>query len=307
MNEYRTATLEEYRCLHPDDDYVPPLVTDDGDVAAIGTAHGRTIPVVGSTRPPVYDVSLHPLDGGKTRIYADDPDDVLAMVCGEDYQQQLMLCRDLITEYNELGDGEDTAEQRRDLRAAFDAESTFLGMIRGAFGHVARASAQARVNTTAKENGLWEQLTAQEQQILTDAADPNSQKAPIGVVGEAQFPDPDNPGMLFTGTRGYWTADVDLVLNEADYYPWTPIPGPLSEVTITDDDGNRFVDNTSDLNLKYIRVATAQDMLDDLEALDVITMKMRPVVPVDPIYREVYEEAVSKRVAHNRAEAESAK
>ena len=48
----RTATVEDYRVLHPDQDWIPPLVTEDGDVTAVGTAHGRTIPIIGTTRPP---------------------------------------------------------------------------------------------------------------------------------------------------------------------------------------------------------------------------------------------------------------
>lgn len=302
MSAFRIATLEEYRCLHPDDDQIPPLVTDDGHISAVGTAHGRTIPVIGSTRPPVYDVSLHPLDGGSTRIYADDPNDVLAVICGKDYQDQLNRCRALMEQYAAIDDEHPEAPALRDeLTADFAAETTFLGLICGAFVHRARAIAQGKINEQAQQDGRWEGLTVQEQKILVAAADTANPKAPVGVLRDAAFDDPRNPGQVILGKRGHWTADVDLVLNEVDYYPWSPIPIPLSSVLITGPDGEVYEDDISNLNLHIIGVTDADELLEELDELNVISLTIRPAVPVDALYREGYADAVTNRVNANKA------
>lgn len=302
MSAFRTATLEEYRCLHPDDDQIPPLITDDGHISAVGTAHGRTIPVIGTTRPPVYDVSLHPLDGGTTRIYADDPNDVLAVICGKDYQDQLDRCKALMEQYAAIDDDHpDAAALRNELTADFAAETTFLGLICGAFIHQARSIAQGKINEAAQQDGRWESLTPQEQQILTAAADTTNPKAPVGLLRDTTFDDPHNPGQVILGKRGHWTADVDLVLNEVDYYPWSPIPIPLSSVLITGPDGELYEDDVSNLNLRVIGVTDADGLLEQLDDLKVITLTVRPVVPVDPLYRDGYAEGVTNRVNANKA------
>lgn len=305
MADFRIATLDEYKTLHPDNDIIPPLVTDDGDVSAIGTAHGRTIPVVGSTRPPAFDVSLHPFNGGKTRIYADDADDVLAVICGEDYQRQLTRCRDLVDQYNALADDDsvEADKTRREIQRDFDAETTFLVLIRGTVAHTGRAVAQGHINDAARQDGTWDALSDEEQNILTAAADTTSERAPIGVLQETTFINPDYPDQSVVGMRGTWTADVALVLNDADYYPWTEIPAPQSITQITGPDGEVYEDTTSELNLRRIRVANAEDLLDDLDTLGAMEMTVRPVVPVDPLYRGGYAESVNERVQRNRSAA----
>jgi hypothetical protein len=302
VTTFRTATLEEYRCLHPDDDQIPPLITPDGHISAVGTAHGRTIPVIGSTRPPVYDVSLHPMDGSDIRIYADDPNDVLAVICGAEYQQQLDRCKDLIARYEAIDDETpNAATLREELTADFAAETTFLGLICGVFAHKARAIAQGKINNEAQQDGRWERLTPQEQEILISAADTSNPKAPIGVLRDAAFDDPNNPGQMIPGKRGSWTADVDLVLNEVDYYPWSPVPLPLSSVLIEGPNGEIYEDDVSNLNLRIISVYDADDLLEALDELNVISLTIRPVVPVDPLYRDGYADSVNNRVNANKA------
>ena len=51
------------------------------------------------------------------------------------------------------------------------------------------------------------------------------------------------------------------------------------------------------------RVANAEDLLDDLDTLGAMEMTVRPVVPVDPLYRDGYAESVNERVQRNRSAA----
>lgn len=301
MTNFRLATLEDYRCLHPDNDYIPPLLTHDGHITAVGAAHGRVIPVIGATRPPIYDVSLHPLDQSDYRIYADSADDVLAVILGEPYQQQLAACKDLLNRYNQLGHDDLTGAPGADLRADFDAETTILCMIRGTFAHTARARAQDLINTWAKQDSRWDALTDQERDVLERAADLDSETAPIGIVKDMLIPDPTNPGVVLEGRRGTWTADVALVLNEVDYYPWSGVPPIYSAVTIAGPDGVGYLDDVSELNLHTIHVANADEFLEELYLLDVLDVTIRPAMPVDPIFRDTYEETVQQRVDTNRA------
>lgn len=303
MSEFRIATLDDYKTLHPDHDYIPPLVTDDGHVSAIGTAHGRTIPVIGSTRPPIFDVSLNPLDGSQVRIYADEADDVLAVLLGTEYQSQLARCKQIEANYMELSDSDQMGSAGHTMREEFDSEVTLLGMIRGTFAHTARARAQQLVNDKAKASGAWEALTDQERTILEQAADMTSETAPVGIVKEMTIPDPTHPGHTLTGRVGSWGADVDLILNEVDYYPWCEVPPVFSQVTITDTKGNSYVDDSSKLNLRIIRVDSAEELLEDLGELGVISMTVRPAVPVDAIFRPNYAETVQARIDANLSAA----
>ena len=200
-----SVTVNDYRVLHPDKDRIPPLVTDDGDVTAVGTAHGRTIPIIGTTRPPIYDVSLHPLDGSKTRIYADDPHDVVGIICGQSYQRQYDRCMQLIDQYDQYNDDNDADfSQRFDMETEYVAEKVLLDYMRGAFVHKARAVAQAKINRTAQQDGRWDDLTPEQQAVLTRAADEGSEKAPVGVLEDEEFHDVD--GIAFMGKRGTWRA-----------------------------------------------------------------------------------------------------
>lgn len=306
MTSTQKTTVDDYKVLHPDFDHIPALVTEDGDVSAVGTAHGRTIPVIGSTRPPVFDVSLHPLDGGKTRIYADDPNEILAAICGDDYRTQLNRCQSIIDNYAKYDDDNDPdGHARRELEHDFAIETTYLGYIRGAFAHKARQVAQGKINDQAKQDGSWDTLSPQEQDVLTRAADTTSQSAPVGVLEDHEFTDGD--GNTFTGKRGTWRSNaVPLVLNEVDYEPWSVVPRPYSSVVIdyTTPEGEeqQFEDDISDLNLRIIRVEDAEELLHDLDELNAIKLTVRPAFPVDAMYRDYHANSVEERLERNRAE-----
>lgn len=306
MSDYN-VTVNDYRVLHPDKDRIPPLVTNDGDITAVGTAHGRTIPIIGTTRPPIYDVSLHPFDGSKTRIYADDPHDIVSVICGKRYQQQYDRCMQLIEEYDQYNDDNDADYSHRfETESEYVAEKVLLDYMRGAFVHKARAVAQEKINSSAKQDGRWDKLTPEQQTVLTRAADVDSEKAPVGVLEDEEFHDMD--GVAFIGKRGTWrSADVPLVINETDYTPWQPVPRPRS-VVITEavmEDGTKaeYEDDFSELNLLTIPVEDVEEMLNKLRELDVIDMTIRPAYPVSKDFREWYEDTTNVRVRRNREQA----
>lgn len=303
----RTATVEDYRVLHPDQDWIPPLVTEDGDVTAVGTAHGRTIPIIGTTRPPIYDVSLHPFDGSKTRIYADDPHDIVSIICGSSYRQQYERCIQIIDQYDQLNDDNDPdLSQRFEAETEYTAEKVLLDYMRGAFVHKARAIAQRSINTEAQQDGRWDKLTAEQQTVLTRAADIDSETAPVGVLEDEEFHDVD--GIAFMGRRGTWrSADVPLVVNETDYAPWQPIPRPksvvITEAEMPDGTTTQYEDDFSELNLLTIPVEDVEEMLNVLDRLGVIDMTIRPAYPVGKDFREWYADATESRVNRNREQA----
>lgn len=286
----------EYRTIHPDTGHIPPLITHDGHIHAVGTAHGRTIPVVCSTRPPVFDVSFDRVLPDHIRVYADYAEDVLAAVCGPDYQERLARLYGIQREYNDLDDAE--KDKRRlvllDESDRINAELTYL---RSDFAHQARLVAQAIINDAAKKDGSWDELSDREREVL-DRAATSIASAPVGIVDEMLFANPN--GELFTGNRGVWRANVPLVVNDGDYYPYTTVPTVYFEATLVIE-GRKYSDNVSDLNARHIRVDSADNLLEDLDALGAITSTIRPVTPVDALYRDSYDETVRQRYAANLA------
>lgn len=311
MRPLPTTSLDDYRVLHPDFDVIPALITNDGDISAVGTAHGRTVPLIGSTRPAIFDVSLHPFDGGNMRIYADDLNDVLSVICGDDYRMQLDYCEQLIEQYDAItGDTVDEENRRQALHAEFQQATIDLCFIRGAFVHKARAVAQGKINDAARADGTWDALTDEEQEVLREAADIKADVAPVGVLEEALLDNGDG-SEPFVGHRGVWRANVPLVLNEVDYYPWSSVPRPTSitAVQVNADGGGveTYLDTLSELNLRIIRVEVAEELFSDLQNLRVIGMTVRPALPVDSMFADYYRETTQARVERNRAEVAAKK
>lgn len=311
MSTYTILTeVEGYRPLHPERDMIPPLVTMDGDTTAVGTAHGRTVPVIGSTRPPVYDVSVHPFDGSCRRVYADDADDVLAVLCGEDYQRQLGITREALEKSTEAelttmmaeNPSEEEIQATYDLTLEAQAEIGLLSVIRGTGIQRWRQKAQEIINNQAETDGRWDELTDGERKVLTDAANPDSDTFPVGIPEPGMIV--DTYGELHEGIRGVWRAHVPLVLNEADFLPWTGQPWPISEETIVTPEGEEIVAVGTFSNLRVIHCDSAENTLHDLNNLHVFNVTVRPVIPVDEPYREWEREQMEKRVAANKAAAE---
>lgn len=310
MRPAPTTSRDDYRVLHPDFDAIPALITNDGDISAVGTNHGRTIPLIGSTRPAIFDVSLHPFDGSKTRIYADDLNDILSVICGEDYRKQLDYCEQLIEQYDTItGNSDEEEEQRQALHAEFQHASIDLCFIRGAFIHKARAVAQGKINDAARADGMWDGLTSEEQQVLCEAADIEADVAPVGILEETVL-DNEDGSEPFIGYQGVWRAEVPLALNEVDYYPWSSTPRPTSVTAVqvtTDGDVETYIDTLSELNLRIIRVENAEELFFDLQNLRVVGMTIRPALPVDSMFADYYREMTQARVERNRTEVAAKK
>lgn len=286
----------EYRTVHPDTGHIPPLITHDGHIHAVGTAHGRTIPVVCSTRPPVFDVSFDRVLPEHIRVYADYAEDVLAAVCGVDYQERLARLYAIQEEYSGLDD-ETKAKRRIAMLDESDRLNAQLTYLRSDFAHQARLVAQGIINDAAKKDGRWDDLSDRERDVL-DRAEHSIATAPVGIVDEMMFANAN--GELIAGNRGSWRADVPLVVNDGDYYPYTTVPTVYFEATLVIG-GQEYSDNVSDLNARHIRVDSADNLLEDLDALGAITSTIRPVTPVDALYRDSYEATVAQRYSANLA------
>lgn len=285
---------KQYRTVHPDKDLVPPLVTHDGHVSAVGTAHGRTIPVVGRTRATRLDVSFDRLTDDHTRVYADHADDVLAVLGGEEYQARITRLRQLRSTFDQAVQDGVGADNDAELAHQSDVLNLELALLRGNIAHQARCVAQQIINTAARANGTWGTLTDEERSILERSTNVNG-PAPVGVPEPMQVE--DGEGNLVEIMRGTWTAEVPLVVNNADYLPWGRVAPVYSELRLTLPDGTVVADNVSDLNVRRIRVDSADDMLQDLDTLGVVEMTVRPVTPVDTLHRDYYLESVERRLA----------
>lgn len=284
----------EYGTVHPDSSTIPPLVTHDGNVSAVGTAHGRTIPVVGATRPPRMDVSFDRITDDHTRIYADHADDVLAVMCGPEYQSRITRLRELRGMFDTATVDPDSAVDVSALERESDRLNYGLGLLRGNIAHQGRCVAQGIINDAARSDGTWATLTDEERTILERSTGVDN-PAPVGILAQMQAEGED--GDLVEITRGTWTADVPLVVNNADYLPWASVVPVYSEARINLPDGTPAVDNTSDLNVRRIRVADADDLLQDLADLNVVDMTVRPVTPVDALHRGYYLDNLERRMA----------
>lgn len=284
----------EYGTVHPDTSLTPPLVTHDGHVSAVGTAHGRTIPVVGATRPPRMDVSFDKLTDDHTRIYADHADDVLAVMCGPEYQSRITRLRELRETFDNAVLDENSTVDVAALERESDKLNYALGLLRGNIAHQGRCLAQQAINDEARANGTWDSLTDEERSILERSTSVDN-PAPVGILAQMQAQ--DDEGNLVDIIRGTWTADVALVVNNADYLPWARVAPIYSEARVPLPGGQVAVDNTSDLNVRRIRIDDADDLLQDLADLGVVDMTIRPVTPVDALHRGYYLENIDSRLA----------
>ncbi|MGM5595118.1 hypothetical protein QZG57_09560 [Corynebacterium glucuronolyticum] len=298
-----------YKVLHPEEDKIPPLVTMDGDIKGAGKKHGRLVPMIGSTRPPVYDVSIHPFDGSKVRVYADDPDSVLAALLGEEYQDQLLRAEEAVLVAAEAmavirekdAPTDEEMQKTDELFQQSQAEVGLLSVIRSEGVHRYRQKAQEIINDQARSDGRWDALTDIERQILTEAADPAGETIPIGIPEPGAFQTDD--GQIVRGNFGVWRADVPLVLNELDYYPWTQYVAPRSEQTFVSADGEEMVAVGVESILPIIHSGSAEKTVAKLNELGVFDVTIRPHIPVDGPFRDYEKKMIEERLARNRAEA----
>ena len=117
---------------------------------------------------------------------------------------------------------------------------------RRAEAHAARVEWQRHLNALAHRDGSWSRLTTDEKQVLRDAA---MGWVPEGVMEASHTVRmPDGPVLV---ERGYWTAEVTLVVNRGDYALLAPDGAEWREepIGLADDSNVFLIDPTSDFTL----------------------------------------------------------
>lgn len=254
----RPISIEEATLLDPAK-IAPPIVVTDGEHTTIGAAHGRVLPLIGNRRPYVYDISLP----DRRRIYADTPEDAIAVLIGGDYAEHLAALRALESSTDD---------------AATDQVWLTLANLRYVHADRLRLGLQQQINELTQQSGEWDHLEEAERDQLVKAADPDG-PCPIGVLEETPFVGENDE--LHTSLVGYWSARVSLVINTGDYDPYTDRPRPRSEMTR---DG---VVVPGDPNLVVLDIADSITYLNSLEKAGWLTVSVLPVEQPDPIFRGI--------------------
>ncbi|WP_418345908.1 hypothetical protein [Rhodococcus pyridinivorans] len=287
-----------------------PLVLGDGDVHAVGEAHGRLVPMVGQLRPFLYDVAYD-----NVRVYADRVEDVLAMMLGDRYAELVARVDTLdanpapapeesdVTHFDDVlsvvddhtADEFDPPATAEDLEA-FAAHMAYneelaqaqyeMALIRRQHADSVRIRLQAQINDKARVDGSWQILSDEQQQLLTSAADENG-LSPAGVIEEVPVLVDGVDGTLTQTTveRGVWTADTQLVVNTGDYSPWEPIPFPESAL-IRLDENDEEVEVRTRSNLVILRIDTPDDYIESLADAGVIRLTVTPTEQPDDFFRD---------------------
>ena len=196
----------QVRALDPNREAPHMIVARDPRADEPG--HGRTLPMVGATRPYMYDVVF---DGGRNRVYADTPGGVLsAFIKG--YEALHATERTLADTISQLlADGEDPTLDQVD-QAATAYAATYAA--RYAFATTIRTQLQTEENEAAKASGAWDKLTGEERQECELAA---QGRIPDGVIVQVPW-DNDLTGEPILLDQGIWeTGHCKLVLNDGDY------------------------------------------------------------------------------------------
>lgn len=242
----------------------PPVVVVDGAHTEVGAAHGRVLPLIGNKRPYTYDVSL----SDHRRVYADTPEDAVAVIIGGDYA-------DLLAQARELEDSGDAGATDR----------VWIELVRRRHKHAdeLRLALQQQTNELARRDGRWAALDDSERGQLESAADPDG-PYPVGIETETPFLDED--GNTGTTWQGLWFADVPLVLNTGDYAPFSDAVEPESCLTEAGPDGTPVV-VAGDPNLIRLDISDSVTYLESLERCGVIVLTIRAPEQPDPIFRNI--------------------
>jgi len=280
-----------------------PTITHDADQGHVGAAHGRVIPLVGLYRPYIYDLAADKITDDNLRIYADTADDAIAVLVGGPLPQVLADLTaatealptnpaegDLLDETSLLLLGEDADEVAAPLTEdEFQAHGRYLqaldrhddlriqvaGLIAG-HADMVRCTAQAEINAAARQDGRWDRLTDDERQHLEMAADAGPDgRFPTGLPQMVPFfnDDGEESGTVM---RGVWDAEVPLVCNRGNYFPWNEVLPPESMVAAEDDEGETYI-VPGEPNLVWLDIDSPQVYLDSLVAAGVVNLTTRPV------------------------------
>lgn len=271
-----TITVAEAQQRRADAWAPPVVVANDPSADDVGAEHGRVLPLVGAVRPYVYDVSFA---GGRRRVYADDPLDVIAVMLGEPYQNAAQQYRTAVAGLVEQ-ELELTPERSASDPQRTEALSEML-LLRHVHADGLRVQLQQQINERARRDGLWAQLDEEERGELERAADPDGGGYPVGVLYDTNVV--DDEGQDGMAQRGYWSSTVRLVINTGDYVPYTDVVEPESD-QVQDVDGYTIV-VPGDPNFVRLDVTDDDSYLQSLENAGVVTVTTRQVDQPDPIFQ----------------------
>lgn len=292
----------------------PPLLTTDARTKGVGAAHGRVLPLVGNTRPYLYDVTIV---GTDERIYADRLTDVLGVLIGEQYtalaaQIDALDMRETTDDGATLAVGdllppeiaavaEDPEEPETQvdspewIRARLELQNLLyeMGLLRTAFAAHIRVVLQQAINADAVSTGLWDQLSDDEKEELTLSATEGG-GFPIGIPAEVPVTiDGDSSPRTIMMVRPEWRAETPLVINTGDYNPWTDAPVIETLREARDSDGELF-DYPTDENVVSLTIDTEQELIDSLVEAGFLTCDVRPAFQPDPLYHEFINDPIAQ-------------
>lgn len=309
----------------------PPAVSYDGHKKHIGAAHGRVAPLIGLYRPYLLDVGADKITDNHLRVYADSADDAIGVLVGDPLPQVIAelaaaeeslpespLSEEVIDDdlYGAFGDelvvSTPLSEEEQATYAAYlagvdaikDLRVQMAGLIAGHADGV-RCVAQQEINAAAKKDGRWDALTDEERSELESAADAGPDGTfPVGVLEEVPFVhlerDESEPQLV---ERGVWSAQVPIVCNRGNYFPWGETLAPESMVTGESESGEQFL-VPGDPNIVWLEIDSPSEYLDSLEAAGLVDVATFPVLRPNDFMRPFMEEHRVKTLRRLRDFAE---
>ncbi|WP_347956202.1 hypothetical protein [Gordonia aichiensis] len=302
----------------------PPMCTTDAKKTGVGAAHGRVLPLVGNTRPYLYDVTIV---GTDDRIYADRLTDVLGVLIGEQYfalaeQIDALGVRDTTDDGASASVGDlfppeiaAAAEPDEDEPTPFDSPERIrahqelqnllyeMALLRTAFAARIRITLQQAINADAVASGLWDQLTDFEKEELTVSATEGG-GFPIGIPAEVPVViNAETAPQTVLMVRPEWRAETRLVINTGDYNPWTDAPTIETIRQATDADGEVF-DYPTDENVVSLTIDTEEELIDSLVQAGFLTCETRPAYQLSDLYTEFTDDPVAQPFLRRNQESD---
>jgi hypothetical protein len=239
------------------------VVTNTPDMKSPG--HGYHLPLIGRERPHTFEAVL---PEQAVRVFADRPADILAQLIPDYADLESAL-------EQAIASGDQDAIDRAEI-ATFDARLEHATTI--------RHTLQQQINATAHDDGTWNSLDEEEQQLLTAAA---AGEVPTGVLYLA--PAEDDLGNPTEEELGEWSATVPLVLNRGEYVDGD-VSEPSSGLETEMPDGRKVVVVVEHPeNLVILDPLDPFTYLASLGRAGVISLEEREYVPVDELYTSVME------------------
>lgn len=316
---FRVITAAEANEVNPAH-CCPPVCTDDAAITIIGKRHGgRVLPLVGNTRPFIYDVTVV---GTDQRIYADRITDLLCVLIGDEYAALTEQIDNLdVTEHPLPAPGPGLGDLLpTDLAAAMpydtdDSDDTTdftrrqqvmdllydLALLRSQHANLIRLELQSAINTAAVDDGTWETLSANEREELTLSASPDG-GFPLGIPAEVPIVDfADDEVRPATMIRPEWRASTPLVINTGNYAPWTVAPY-ISAIRLVEQPDGSLIEYATRENMPELVIDSETEYVQSLVTVGVLTLEERPPYQLDGVFADLSDSPVANPYLRSRAD-----